>query len=99
MIDSQSDTNGLMNFNNNNRCEDKQNELSKKVIRPWEEISFNKDRHGLGYNIENTFYVLDFSKPVQFVSVDFLENSQNHVKCNHCKRNGHMESKYFGLHP
>ena len=28
-------------------------ELSKKVVKPWEEITFNKNNYGLGYNKEN----------------------------------------------
>lgn len=69
------------------------------MIRPWEEISFNKDRHGLGYNKENTLFVPNFSKQFHFVSVGFLDSDQNMVKCYHCKQNGHMESKFFDLHP
>jgi hypothetical protein len=39
--------------NNNNKCEEakeQQNDLSKMFVRPWEELSFNKNRHGLGYD-------------------------------------------------
>jgi hypothetical protein len=32
------------------QSQDSQNDLSKMVVRPWEEFSFNKNRWGLGYN-------------------------------------------------
>jgi hypothetical protein len=31
------------------QSQDSQNYLSKMVVKPWEELLFNKDRHGLGY--------------------------------------------------
>jgi len=90
MLDGQCDTKGLINqeqnVSNNIKYEEKQEDgISKKLIRPWEEISFNKHRHDLGYNSENTLFIPDFKKLVQFVSVGFLNNDQNMVKCNHCK--------------
>jgi hypothetical protein len=38
-------------------------ELSKLIIRPWEEI-INKCRMGLGYKMEVTSHILDYSKPI-----------------------------------
>jgi hypothetical protein len=42
------------------------NTLSKPIIRPWEEISYNKHRTGLGYDKEVTFHILDYSKRIHF---------------------------------
>jgi hypothetical protein len=50
-----------------------QNTLSKPIIRPWEEIIYNKNRTGLGYDKEVTFHIPDYSKPIQFQSVGFLQ--------------------------
>jgi hypothetical protein len=50
-----------------------QNTLSKPIIRPWEEISYNKNKTGLGYDNEVTFHILDYSKPIKFQSVGFLQ--------------------------
>jgi hypothetical protein len=46
-----------------------QNTLSKPIIRPWEEIIYNKNRTGLGYDKEVTFHIPDYSKPIKFHSV------------------------------
>ena len=32
-----------------------QNDLSKPIIRPWEEIRYNRQRKGLGYEKDVTF--------------------------------------------
>jgi hypothetical protein len=84
-----------------------ENTLSKPIIRPWEEIIYNKNRTGLGYDKEVTFHIPNYSKPIQFQSVGFLQdNSLSHVpvqhhndKCQHCNRVGHMENQCFDLHP
>jgi hypothetical protein len=84
-----------------------QNTLSKPIIRPWEEIIYNKNRTGLGYDKEVTFHILDYSRPIKFQSVGFLQEDslspvqvQHHnVKCQHCNRVGHMENQCFDLHP
>ena len=39
-------------------------DLSKPIIRPWDEILNNKHRKGLGYEKEITFYIVDYSKLV-----------------------------------
>jgi hypothetical protein len=84
-----------------------QNTLSKPIIRPWEEIIYNKNRTGLGYDKEVTFHIPDYSRPIKFQSVGFLQEDslspvqvQHHnVTCQHCNRVGHMENKCFDLHP
>jgi hypothetical protein len=69
-------------------------------VRPWEELSFNKDRHGLGYDKRNNFHIPDYSKPIQFVRAGFHEEVKNITnKCQHCHRVGHLESQCFDLHP
>ena len=47
-----------------------------KVIRTWEELQFNKNKFGLRYDkIQfDFFYILDYSKPMKFVSVGFLDD-------------------------
>jgi hypothetical protein len=75
------------------QSQDSQNDLSKMVVRPWEELLFNKDRHGLGYDKGNNFHIPDYSKPVQFVSAGFLEEVKNlGNKCQHCQRIGHIKT-------
>jgi hypothetical protein len=49
-------------------CEEHQNDLSKMIVKPWEEFLFNKNRHGLGYGKGNSFHILYYSEPVEFVS-------------------------------
>jgi hypothetical protein len=95
--------------NGNNKCENEdtkeehqelQNDLSKMIVRPWEELSFNKDRHGLGYDKGNNFHIPNYSKPIQSVSARFLEEVTNlDNKCQHCHRVGHLETQCFDLHP
>jgi hypothetical protein len=69
-------------------------------FRPWEELSFKKNRHGLGYDKGNNFHIPDYSKPIQFVSAGFLEEIKNvDNKCRHCHRVGHLETQCFDLHP
>jgi hypothetical protein len=40
------------------------NTLSKPIIRPWEEISYKKNRTRLGYDKEVTFHIPDYSRPL-----------------------------------
>ena len=40
------------------------NTLSKPIIRPWEEIIYNKHRTRPGYEKEATFHLLDYSIPI-----------------------------------
>jgi hypothetical protein len=69
-------------------------------VKPWEELLFNKNRHGLGYDKGNKFCIPNYSKPIQFVSVGFLEEVKNIAnKCQHCHRVGHLETQCFDLHP
>jgi hypothetical protein len=84
-----------------------QNTLSKPIIRPWEEIIYNKNRTGLGYDKEVTFHIPDYSRPIKFQSAGFLQEAstspvqvQNqNDKCQHCNRVGHKENQCFDLHP
>jgi hypothetical protein len=86
--------------NKSEETKEQQNNLSKMFVRPWEELSFNKDRHGLRYDKGNNFHIPDYSKPVQFVSAGFLEEVKNlYNRCQHCHRVGHLESQCFDLHP
>jgi hypothetical protein len=79
---------------------DSQNDLSKMVVRPWEELLFNKDQHGLGYEKGNNFHIPDYFKPVQFVSAGFLEEVKNlGNKFQHCQRIGHRKTECFDFHP
>jgi hypothetical protein len=41
-----------------------QNNLSKTIIEPWEE---------LGYDKEVTFHILDYSRPIHFQSARFIQ--------------------------
>jgi hypothetical protein len=50
-----------------------QNTISKPIIRPWEEIKYNKNRIGLGYDKEVTFHIPNYSKPIKFQSDGFLQ--------------------------
>jgi hypothetical protein len=69
-----------------------QNTLSKPITRPWEEINYNKNRIRLGYEKEVTFHIPDYSKPIQFQSVGFLQEvstspvqvQHHNEKCQHC---------------
>jgi len=49
--------------------------LPKPIIRPWEEIVPNKLKTGLGYDKKVLFFIRDYSKPIQFQSVGFLNES------------------------
>jgi hypothetical protein len=49
--------------------------LSKSIIRSWEEIRDNKNKTGIGYENEVTFHILDYTKPIQFQIVGFLQES------------------------
>ena len=47
---------------------------SKPIIKPWEEIQSNINRRGLGYVKDDAnLHILDYSKPIKFVSAGFLE--------------------------
>jgi hypothetical protein len=88
-------------------CEQVQLSLCKPIIRPWEEIKDNKHRTSIGYEKEVTFHIPDYTKPIQFQSVGFLQESlyspapvQDKIpKCQHCHQVGHMEDQCFDLHP
>lgn len=48
----------------------------KPIIIPWEEITHNTNRIGLGYTkdiLDVSFNILVFSKLIQFWSTEFLE--------------------------
>jgi hypothetical protein len=65
----------------NNKDKDKF-ENQDKVIRPWEELQFKRNKFGLGYekNEFDFFHILDYSKPVTFVSTGFLcDDLQQHT--------------------
>ena len=84
-----------------------QNTLSNPIIKPWEEIIYNKNRTGLGYDKEVTFHIPDYSRPIKFHNVGFLKEAPtSHVqvqhqndKFQHCNRVGHKENQRFDLHP
>jgi hypothetical protein len=62
-------------------CHQVQHDLSKPIIKPWEELYFNRNRHGLGYENQNSFHIPNYSKPIFFVSVGFLqEKSTSNVE-------------------
>jgi hypothetical protein len=77
---AQSDTTSI----SESRCEARhqiQRDLSKRIIRPWEELHFNRNQHGLVYENQNSFHIPNYSKKILFVSVGFLqENSTSNVK-------------------
>ena len=78
--------------------------ISKPIVRPWEELVHNKYRLGLGYKEVVTFFIPDHSKPIQFQSAGFLNESSSSdlpkiVKCQHCDKVGHMKDQCFDLHP
>ena len=45
----------------------------KLVIRPWEEMTHNKHRTGLGYNNDVSFHIPDFVKRIKFQSAGFMD--------------------------
>jgi hypothetical protein len=52
-------------------------------------MQFNKNRHGLGYDKDDNFHILDYSKPIKFVSGGFLDKEISEIneekpKCQHC---------------
>ena len=49
--------------------------LSKTIVRPWEELQFKRNRHGLGYANDNNFHIPYYSKLVMFVSAGFLDGT------------------------
>ena len=70
------------------------NDLSKPIIRPWEEIRYNRQRKGLGYEKDVTFHIPEYSKPIQFVSVGFINEESNqkfHEESNQQADENHME--------
>jgi len=78
--------------------------LSKPIIRPWEEVVPNMLRTRLGYDKKVSFFIPNYSKPMQFQSVGFLNeisSSDLHeiLKCQHCDKVGHMKDHCFNLHP
>ena len=83
-----------------------ENTFSKSIIRPWEEINYNKNITRLGYDKEVTYHTPDYSKPIQFQSLGFLQEDSpspvpvqhQNAKCQHCNRVGHKENQCFDLH-
>jgi len=49
--------------------------LPKPIIRPWEQLVYNKHVTGLGYDKDLSFHIPDFSKPIQFQSAGFIHDS------------------------
>jgi hypothetical protein len=93
------------NDNNNiNKCEEVKEQSQRDIFQiffiPWEELSFNKDRNGLGCDKRNNFHMLDYSKPIHFMCSGFHEEVKNITnKLQHCHRVGHLESRCFDPHP
>jgi len=51
---------------------------SKPIIKPWEKIQSNQNRRRLGYEKdENNLHILDYSKPIKFISAGFLDQIQS----------------------
>ena len=70
------------------------NDLSKPIIKPWEEIRYNRKRKGLGYEKDVTFHIPDYSKPIPFVSTGFINEESNqkvHEEANQQDDENHME--------
>jgi hypothetical protein len=44
--------------------QDSQKYISKMFVKPWEELSFNKNQHGLRYDKANNFHILDYYEPI-----------------------------------
>jgi len=77
-----------------------QDNLSKMIVRPWEEFSFKTNKHGLVYDKYNIFHIPYYSNLVYFVSARFLEEGNNiDNKCQHCHRVDHLETHCFDFHP
>lgn len=38
--------------------------ITKAIIKPWEDLIRNKNRSSLGYENDETFHTLDYSKPI-----------------------------------
>jgi hypothetical protein len=49
--------------------------VSNPITRPWEEIIYNNNRIGLGYDKEVTFHIPDYSRPIKFQSDGFLQEA------------------------
>lgn len=75
--------------------------VPKTFIRPWEEITCNKNRIGVIYDKDVFFHVLDFSKPIEFCSVGFLDYivPQQIFRCQYCDRAGREKDQNYDLHP
>jgi hypothetical protein len=81
-------------------------DIFKPIIRLWEEI-INKHKTRLGYKMEVIFHIPDYSKPIKFQGVGFLQENSSSLapvqyqipKCQHCHRVGHMDDQCFDLHP
>ena len=41
-------------------------DFSKIIVRPCEELKFNKNKKGLGYGRYLKFHILDYSKPIEW---------------------------------
>jgi hypothetical protein len=59
-----------------------QNDLSKMIVIPGEELQFNKNQHGLRYEKGNNFHIPYYSKSVQFMSVGFFDENLKTPKVN-----------------
>lgn len=58
--ESQEEARNDSNSNSNNKCEEskeQQNDISKKFVKPWGKLSFNKIPHGIGYDKETSFHI------------------------------------------
>lgn len=79
-------------------------DILKTFIRPWEEIRHNKHITGLGYKediLDVSFHILDFAKPIQFLSAGFLDVvvPEQGDRSQQCNIVGHMKDQCFDLHP
>jgi len=58
--------------------------LPKPIIRPWEELVHNKHKIGLEYERKVSFHIPDYSKPIQFQSVGFLQEGSSSPALHDC---------------
>jgi hypothetical protein len=84
------------------------------IVKPWEELLFNKNQHTLGYDKGNNFHIPVYSKLVMFVRTGRLDEDLKTSKFNdivddqhieeklefqHCHTIGHMENQCLDLNP
>ena len=83
------------------------------IIRFWEELKFNKNKYDLWYE-KYIFHILDYSKPLQFVSAWILNENFKALEDNkeaidekkmeekfehqHFLRLDHLETTDFNIH-